>query len=76
MDPCNCREARAWRAWWTADAIGERLAAELALYRRIIRDAVWWGGSTSPVPPRTDHRMSRVELPNSHAALERRRRGV
>jgi hypothetical protein len=71
---CQCPDARKWRAYWTADAIAERLREEVELYRRIIRDAVWWGGSTSPVPPRVDAAMSNVEMPDSHAAKERLRR--
>jgi hypothetical protein len=72
MKECGCPEARAWRAYWTADAIAERLTHELALYRGIIRDAVWWGGSTSPVPPRKPG-MNTVPLPTDYVELERKR---
>jgi len=67
---CDCPEARAYRAYWTREAIAERLAAEVALYRGIVRDAVWWGGSTSPVPPRVPSSPSRVQVPDSFAAKE------
>lgn len=32
---CGCADARKWRDYWTAEAIAERLAAEVDLYRRI-----------------------------------------
>lgn len=76
MKPCDCPEAKAWRAYWTREAIAERLRAEVELYRGIIRDAVWRGGSTSPVPPRVDARMSNVEMPDSYAAMAKKRREV
>ena len=31
---CDCDEARRWRAYWTAEAIAERLVDELDLLRR------------------------------------------
>lgn len=71
---CDCPDARRWRAYWTAEAIAERLAHEIALYRRIVRDAVWWGSpSTGPVPPRVESRFSNVDTPDSFAGLEARR---
>jgi len=34
---CGCPDAVKWRAYWTAAAIGERLAREVELYRAISR---------------------------------------
>lgn len=69
---CDCREARAWREYWSPEAIAARLAHEVALYRDVIRDAVWRGGSTSPVPPRKPP-MKKVPLPTDYVELERKR---
>lgn len=37
-EPCQCHEARAWRAYWTPAAIGERLQHELDFYRQQCHD--------------------------------------
>lgn len=73
---CSCREAQAWRAYWTREAIELRLAHEVALYRDVVTDALWRGGSTSPVAPRVSSAFSNIEVPWSFAALEKRRNGA
>lgn len=73
---CQCPQARAWRAYWTRDAIAERLQEEVELYRGIIFRAVFWGNryyGRQEDPPRVDCSMSTVDLPESFAAREKRR---
>ena len=72
---CECAEARAWRQYWTEEAIAERLDAEVRLYRRICDER--WGDAMNDV--RGERRMRPDPAPSSwpaHAELERRRAEV
>lgn len=71
---CQCREARAWREYWTVEAISERLAHEIELYRQICHRR--WSDAMNDVRGR--HRIE--DVPPVHtrptfAELARRRRG-
>lgn len=66
---CECPEARAWRAYWTDEAIGERLEAEIRLYQRICHER-WTAAQQDTKAP--DARLHLGDYP-SHAELERRR---
>lgn len=69
---CDCPEARAWARYWSPEGIAERLDQEVKLYRQIVQDAVWWGGSTSPVPPRAAP-LNTVPLPGDYGEMEIKR---
>lgn len=69
---CDCPEARAWREYWTVDAIAERLQHEVELYRALRRDA--WAADIDAAHPyfRDAPRTPRWNVP-TFAELERRR---
>lgn len=72
---CECPEAQEWRAYWSTEAIGERLREELApkqwAYLASVREAC--------NDVRGERRISNEPLPvrsEPFAELERRRWGV
>ena len=69
---CDCRQARAWREYWTAEAIAERLRHEVELYRALRRDA--WAADIDAGHPwfRDAPREPRWNVP-TFAELEARR---
>lgn len=74
MDECGCPEARAWRQYWTEEAIAERLEAEVRLYQRICHER--WSSVINDVRgvARMDNTPPRTGV--SFAELERRRNEV
>lgn len=69
---CDCAKSRAWDAYWTEEAIAERLDAEVRLYRRICHER--WQAAMNDV--RGDARMSNAPTPpraEPFAVLEARR---
>lgn len=63
---CQCPQARAWREYWTVEAITSRLAHEIDLYRRICHER--WTAAMR------DAAGAVRAQGTSHAELERRRR--
>jgi hypothetical protein len=68
---CDCREARAWRAYWTAEAIAARLREEVDLYRRICHER-WVSVFADSKRPEARIAPSTAE---SHAVMHERRYG-
>lgn len=68
---CDCAKARAWDAYWTEEAIAERLDAEVRLYQRICHER--WQAAMNDVRggERMDNTPRRTGEP--HAVLEARR---
>lgn len=67
---CGCWEAQAWREYWSEDAIRDRLAHELDLYREICHQR--WGD----VARDTKADGARIKLDPgapTHAEMARRR---
>lgn len=68
---CECAEARAWREYWSEEAIRARLDAEVRLYQRICAER--WA-SVAEDTKRDDARIKLDPGAPSFAELERRRR--
>lgn len=66
---CDCPEARAWREYWTREAIAERLERETELYRKICHER-WTAACQDARAP-----AARLHLGGypSHAELVQRR---
>lgn len=72
---CDCPEARRWRAYWTAESIAERLAAELDRARAAAYDGWWARIDAASEAFRNAPRPKTWNTP-TYAELEARRRGV
>lgn len=73
-EPCQCPDARRWRAYWSAEEIGRRLAEELAPLQAAHRAAIFAACNDVRGVARMDNTPPRTG--ESFAELERRRNQV